>query len=81
MAELLNDYLASGFIVQDIYEIQKITPAQSNLNHLSDCDFTENAATKALDKIKVNKIPGPDCTESLKRGKVSNQQTSCNTIQ
>ena len=52
MAEVLNDYA---------YEIQKITPAQHNLIPLSDCDFTEDAVTKALDKIKIYKTLGTDC--------------------
>ena len=33
----------------------------ANLIYWSDCDFTEDAVTKALDKIKVNKTPDPDC--------------------
>ena len=28
---------------------------------LSNCDFTEDVVTKAFDKTKVNKTPGPDC--------------------
>ena len=43
------------------YEIQKITPAQPNLISSSNCDFTEDAVTKVLDKTKVNKTHGPDC--------------------
>ena len=61
MAEVLNDNFASIYTVEDTYENQEITPAQHNLITLSDCDFTEDAVTKALDKIKVNKTPGPDC--------------------
>ena len=62
MAEVLNYYFASVFTVEDTYEIHEITPAQPNLIPLSDCYFTEDAVTKVLDKINVNKIPGPDCT-------------------
>ena len=51
MAEALNDYFASVFTVEDNYEIQEIIPAQPNLIPLSDCDFTEETVTKALDKI------------------------------
>ena len=51
MAEVLNDYFASVFTVEDTNEIQKITPAQPNLIPLSDCDFTEETVTKAFDKI------------------------------
>ena len=61
MVEVLYDYFASVFIVTDTYEIQEITPVQRNLINLSDWDFTEDVVTKALDKIKVNKTPGPDC--------------------
>ena len=57
MAESLNDYFASVFTVEDTYEIQKITPAQHYLIPLSDCDFTEDTVTKALDMIKVNTTP------------------------
>ena len=51
MAEVLNYYFASVFTVEDTYEIQEIIPAQPNLIPLSDCDFTEDTVTKALDKI------------------------------
>ena len=51
----LNYYFASVFTVENIYEIQDIIPAQPNLIPLSDCSFTEDAVTKVLDKIKVNK--------------------------
>ena len=81
MAEALNDYLASVFTVEGTYEIQDIIPAQPNLIPLNNCNFTEDAVNKALDKIKVNKIPGLDCTDNFKRGKVSNQQTTYDTIQ
>ena len=82
MAKIFNDYFTSVFTVEDTYEIQEITPAQPNLIPLSDCDFTEYIITKALDKIKVNETPGPDCiAPSLKRDNISNQQISCNTIQ
>ena len=56
MAEVLNDYFAS---IEDTFEIQEITPAQPILIPLSDCDFTEDVVTKALDKNKINKT-GPD---------------------
>ena len=61
MAEVSNDYFASVFTVEDTYEIQEITPAKPNLIPLSDCEFTEDTVTKALDTIKVNKTPGLDC--------------------
>ena len=40
MAEVLNDYFAFVFIVEDTFETQEITSAQPNLINLSDCDFT-----------------------------------------
>ena len=43
------------------HEIHEITPALPNWTPLSNCDFTEDTITKALNKIKVNKTPGPDC--------------------
>ena len=60
MAEALNEDFASVFTVEDTYEIQDMIPAQPNSIPLDDCNFTEDAVTKALDKIKVNKTPGPD---------------------
>ena len=60
-AEVRNDYFASVFTIEDTYEIQEVTPAKPNSIPLSDCHFTEDTATKALDKIKVNKTPDPDC--------------------
>ena len=35
MAEVLNNYLASGFIIEDTYNNQEILPAQSILIPLS----------------------------------------------
>ena len=82
MTEVLNDYFASVFTVEDTHEIQEISPTQPNSIPWSDCHFTEDTVTKALDKIKVNKTLGPDCiASSLKINKVSNHQISCNTIQ
>ena len=60
MAEALNDYFVSVFTVEDTYEIQDIIPAQSNLIPLSGYNLTEDAVSKALDEIKVNKTPGLD---------------------
>ena len=59
-SEVLNDYFASVFTVEDIDEIQEITPAKPNLIPLSDCHFTEDTVTKALDNIKMNKTSNPD---------------------
>ena len=61
MAEILNNYFVSVFTVEDTYEIHEIAPAKTNLIPWSDCHFTDNTVTKTLDKIKVNKTPGPDC--------------------
>ena len=58
---MLNDYFVSVFTVEDTYEIEEVTPAKLNLIHLSNYDFTTYTVTKALDNIKVNKTPGPDC--------------------
>ena len=82
MAEALNDYFASVFTVEDTYEIQDIIPAQHNQIPLTDYNFTEDAVTKTLGKIKVNKTPGPDyIAPRILRGKISNQQTTYDTIQ
>ena len=61
MAEVLNDYFASVFIVEETYEIQEIVLAKPNLIHFSDCDVSEDTVINAVDNIKVNKTPGPDC--------------------
>ena len=50
-----------------------LPPAEPNLILLGDCNFTEDATTITLDKIRLY------CTENLKRGKVSNQ--SANLLQ
>ena len=61
MAVVLNNYFAPVFTVENPYQIQEITTAQSNLIPSSDCDFTEDNITMALDMIKVNKTSDPDC--------------------
>ena len=61
MDNILNYYFASVFTIEDTYEIQGMIPAQLDLIPLSDYNFTEDTITKALDKIKVYKTPGPDC--------------------
>ena len=71
MTEVINDYFASVFTVEDTYETQEISPAQPNLILLSDCDFTEDTVTKALGKIQVNKTPDPDCFASRVLKKVN----------
>ena len=53
IAEVLEDYFESVFIVGDTNKIEEITPAQPNLISLSDCEFTEDAETKALDITNV----------------------------
>ena len=78
MEEVLNYYFATVFTVEDTDYIQEVTPAKPNLTPLSDCHLTEDVVTKAYAKIKVKSWLY--CTESLKRGNISNQQTSCNTI-
>ena len=52
IAEVLNYYFASVFTVEDTDEIQEVIPTKSNLIPLSDCHFTEDTVTKALDRIK-----------------------------
>ena len=54
MAEVLNDYFTSVFIFEDTYEIQEITLAQPNLISLSECHFTEDFVTIALDNSFFN---------------------------
>ena len=51
MVEVLNNYFAFVFTVEDTDVIQEIISAQPNLIILIDCDFTEDTVTKALDKI------------------------------
>ena len=40
--------------------LKQVSPAQLNLIPLSYCYFSEDVVTKALNKIRVNKTPGPD---------------------
>ncbi len=58
MAEVLNDYFASVFTVEDIGSIEKMSPPHRNGIPLSNCDFTEDAIIKVFDSIKVNKTQG-----------------------
>ena len=50
MPEILNDYFAFVFAVEDTYEIHERTLTQLNWIISSDCDYTEDAVTKALDE-------------------------------
>ena len=61
MTEISNDYFAFIFTVEEVNEIQEITPAQVNLIiTFSDCKFTEEVVSKSLDIIQVNITLGPD---------------------
>ena len=59
MAKVLNDNFASNFTFEDTYEIQEITPDQPILIPLSDCDFTKDTITKALDCIPPRVLKEP----------------------
>ena len=60
MAEMLNNYFASVFTVENTTGIEETSIAQTNAISLINCDFPEDTIIKVLDKIKVNKTPGPD---------------------
>ena len=59
MAEVLNDYFASVFTVENTNGIQELDSVPSNIV-IDDYNFDEDAIIKALDKMKVDKSPGPD---------------------
>ena len=61
IAEELNKYFASVFTVEDINGLQEETSIQRNKTPLSNCNFSDNAVIKALNKINANKTSGPDC--------------------
>ena len=60
LTEVLIYYFASVFTIEDTYNPRNNTN-QSNFIPLSDRVFTEDAVTKTLDRIKVNKSSGPNC--------------------
>ena len=61
IAEELNKYFASVFTVEDTDSLQEEISTQRNTAPLSNCNFSDNAVIKALDKINANKTSGPDC--------------------
>ena len=60
IAEELNKYFASVFTVEDTNGLQE-TSTPRNIVPLSNCNFSDNAVIKALDKMNANKTSGPDC--------------------
>ena len=60
VAEILNEYFASVFTVEDTNGTVEASPTPANAVQLSNCEFTEENIIKSLENIKVNKTPGPD---------------------
>ena len=60
MAEESYCYFASVFPLKTSMKSTNLN-SRSNLIPLSSCDSTEEVVIKALDKIKGNETPGPDC--------------------
>ena len=60
MAEILNEYFASVFTKEDPNNIVDASPTPGNPIQLSHCEITEENIKRTLEKIKVNKTPGPD---------------------
>ena len=61
MAELLNEYFASVFTVEDTNSIVVPSPSVAGtIQGLNICEFTEDNIIRTLDTTKVNKTPGPD---------------------
>ena len=60
MAEILNEYFASVFTIEDTNGIMETSTASANAAQLNNCEFTEENIIKTLENIKVNKTPGPD---------------------
>ncbi len=61
MAEILNEYFASVFTVEDINSIEEASSASGDIIQINNCEFTENNIIHILDYIKADKTPGPDC--------------------
>lgn len=60
MADLLNEYFASVFTVEDTSGLQQENIELRNLASFNFCNFSEDAVIKALGKLNANKTPGPD---------------------
>lgn len=60
MANILNKYFSTVFTEEDNSERQPTPCILSNNAFLNTCTFEENEILRAINKIKVNKTPGPD---------------------
>ncbi len=63
MAEILNEYFASVFTIEDTNGIIEASPGPANVVQLNNFEFTEETIKRTLENINVNKTPGPDCIE------------------
>ena len=59
MSNILNKFFASVFTTEDTNVIH-VPPAVATDNILSSINVTEDDVLKCIDKLKVNKSPGPD---------------------
>ena len=60
MADILNNYFASVFTVEDNASEQPATPQQTVAAHLFSIDISENDVIGVINKLKICKSPGPD---------------------
>ncbi|MBW6351215.1 reverse transcriptase family protein, partial [Pseudomonas aeruginosa] len=61
MSNSLNTFFASVFTTEDLSDIPTPSPIQiDNSDVLSNITVTEREVLNCLDKLKVNKMPGPD---------------------
>ena len=72
MSNILNTFFASVFTTEDTSDIPVPSEIQiNNENFLNSINITENDVSKCIDKLKLNKSPGPDtiCPRVLKEAK------------
>ena len=60
MAEILNNYFASVFTIEENRNEAIATPQQTVAAQLFSIDITEDDVIRVIDKLKICKSPGPD---------------------
>ena len=60
MADILNNFFASVFTIEDTSGNQPTPKNLNNDNHLNTCVFRESDVLLAINNLKTNKTPGPD---------------------
>ncbi len=60
MSDLLNEYFALVFTVEDTSDLLAKNIKLGNSAPFKPCNISEDVIIKALDKLNANKTPGPD---------------------